>query len=146
MSTTIASGHLLRLLRAYQAPKHGLVTLSNKETLGIRRHPPEQVMIGKTVKGHIPHPMAVLHLEDPPPLATTVIMEEDWIQTRMDLTRQTPGTKPLGAMEMEEAVEEVAEEAEEGAAAEEIMETKTPKTLILLCGGEPQRNGKSITS
>ena len=53
---------------------------------------------------------------------------------------------PLGATEMEEAVEEVAEEAEEGAAAEEITETKTPRTLILLRGGEPQRNGKSITS
>ena len=49
-------------------------------------------------------------------------------------------------MEMEEAVEEVAEEAEEGAAAEEIMETRTPKTLTLLRGGEPQRNGKLITS
>ena len=138
MSTTIASGHLLRLLRAYQAPKHGLVTLSNKETLGIRRQPPEQVTIAKTVKGHIPPPMAVLHPEDLPPLATTVITEEDRIQTQTDLTRQTPGTKPLGAMEMEEA--------EEGAAAEEIMETRTPKTLTLLRGGEPQRNGKLITS
>ena len=146
MSTTIVSGHLLCLLRAYQAPKHGLVTLSNKETLGIHRHPPEQVMIAKTVKGHIPPPMADLHLEDLPPLATTVITEEDRIQTRTDLTHQTPGTKPLGAMEMEEAVEEVAEEAEEGAAAEEIMETRTPKTLTLLRGGEPQRNGKLITS
>ena len=82
--------------------------------------------------------MAILHLEDLPPPATTVITEEDRIQTRMDLTRQTPGMNPLGAMEMEEA--------EEGVAAEEIMETKTPKTLILLRGGEPQRNGKSITS
>ena len=90
--------------------------------------------------------MAILHPEDLPPPATTVITEEDWIQTRMDLTRQTPGMNPLGAMEMEEAVEEVAEEAEEGAAVEEIMETKTPRTLILLRGGEPQRNGKSITS
>ena len=88
----------------------------------------------------------VLHPEDLPPLATTVITEEDQIQTRMDLTRQTPGMKPLGAMEMEEVVEEVAEEAEEGVAVEEIMETRTPKTLTLLCGGEPQRNGKLITS
>ena len=90
--------------------------------------------------------MAVLHPEDLPPLATTVITEEDLIQTQTDLTRQTPGTKPLGAMEMEEAVEEVAEEAEEGAAAEEIMETRTPKTLTLPRGGEPQRNGKLTTS
>ena len=87
--------------------------------------------------------MAILHPEDLPPPATTVITEEDRIQTRMDLTRQTPGMNLLGAMEMEEAVEEV---AEEGAAAEEITETKTPRTLILLRGGEPQRNGKSITS
>ena len=56
----------------------------------------------------------------------------------MDLTRQTPGMNPLGAMEMEEV--------EEGAVVEEIMETRTPRTLILLCGGEPQRNGKLITS
>ena len=82
--------------------------------------------------------MAILHPEDLLPPATTVITEEDRIQTRMDLTRQTPGMNPLGAMEMEEA--------EEGAAAEEITETKTPRTLILLRGGEPQRNGKSITS
>ena len=45
---------------------------------------------------------------------------------------------PLGAMEMEEV--------EEGAVAEEIMEIRFPKTLILLHGGKPQRNGKLITS
>ena len=95
-------------------------------------------MIAKTVKGHIPPLMVVLHLEDLPPPATAVIMEEDQIHTQMDLTHQTPGMNPLGAMEMEKV--------EEGAAAEEIMETRTPKTLILLCGGEPQRNGKLITS
>ena len=139
----MVSGHLLRLPCAYQAPKHGLVTPSDKETLRMRRRPPEQATIVKTVKGHIPPPMAILHPEDLPPPATTVITEEDRIQTRMDLTRQTPGMNPLGAMEMEEAVEEV---AEEGAAAEEIMETRTPKTLTLPHGGEPQRNGKLITS
>ena len=82
--------------------------------------------------------MAILHPEDLPPPATMVITEEDRIQTRMDLTHQTPGMNPLGAMEMEEA--------EEGAAAEEIMETRTPKTLTLPRGGEPQRNGKLTTS
>ena len=64
----------------------------------------------------------------------------------MNLTRQTPDMNPLGAMEMEEGVEEVVEEAEEGAAAEETMEIRFSKTLILLHGGEPQRNGKLITS
>ena len=38
-------------------------------------------MIVKTVKGHIPPLMVVLHLEDLPPPATAVIMEEDQIQT-----------------------------------------------------------------
>ena len=55
--------------------------------------------------------------------------------------------KPLGATEMEEAVEEVTEEEEEEEEEEEgIVGIKLPKTLMLLRGGEPQRNGKSITS
>ena len=90
--------------------------------------------------------MAILHPEDLPPPATTVITEEDRIQTRMDLTRQTPGTKPLGATEMEEAAEEVTGEEEEEEEEEEIVGIKLPKTLMLLRGGEPQRNGRSTTS
>ena len=139
ISTTIAPGHLLRLLRAYQALKHGPVTPSDKGTTQKKRgHLPEQETIVKIVREHKSPLTVVPPLEDLLLPVTTVITEGDLIQSQTDLTRQTPGTKPLGATEMEEAVE--------GAVAEEIMETRTPKTLTLPRGGEPQRNGKLITS
>ena len=64
------------LLHAYQAPKHGLATPSDKGTFQrMLRHLPEQVMIVKTTKEHM-----ALPLESLLPPATTVIMEEDLTQ------------------------------------------------------------------
>ena len=148
MSMTIAPGHLLRLLCAYQALKHGPATPSDKGTTQRKRgHLPEQETIGKIVREHKSPLMVVPPLEDLLLPVTTVTMEEGLIQSQTDLTHQTPGTKPLEATEMEEAVEEVTgEEEEEEEEEEEIVGIKLPKTLTLLHGGEPQRNGRSTTS
>ena len=102
----------------------------------------------KIVREHKSPLTVVPPLEDLLLPVTTVITEGDLIQSQTDLTRQTPGTKPLGATEMEEAVEEVTGEAEEEEEEEEeeIVGIKLPKILTLLRGGEPQRNGKSTTS
>ena len=112
-------------------------------------------MIAKTVKGRtspltvVPPPEGLL------PPATIVITEEDLIQIRMDLTHRTPGTNPPGVMEMEEAVEEEAaeeeaaeeaEEMEEGAEEVEITVIRSPRILMPLLGGEPQKNGRSTTN
>ena len=105
----------------------------------------------KIVREHKSPLTVVPPLEDLLLPVTTVITEGDLIQSQTDLTRQTPGTIPLGATEMEEAVEEVTGEAgeaeeEEEEEEEEIVGIKLPKILTLLRGGEPQRNGKSTTS
>ena len=104
----------------------------------------------KIVREHKSPLTVVLPPEDPLLPVTTVTTEEDLIRSQMDLTHQTPGMKPLGATEMEEVVEEVTGEAEEkgeeGEEEEEIVGIRLPKTLTLLPGGEPQRNGKSITN
>ena len=142
--------HLLRLLRAYQAPKHGLVTLSDKGTPIISRHLLEQGTIAKTVKGRTSPLMVVPPLEGLLPPATIVITEEDLIQILTDLTHRTPGMNPPGVTEMEEAVEEeVAEEAEEmeeGAEEVEITVIRSPSILMPLLGGKPQKNGRSTTN
>ena len=77
-------------------------------------------------------------------------MEGDLIRIRTDPTLHTPGTKPLGATETEEVVEEAAEAEEavvEEAVEEEVTtETKPLKILTPLPGGEPPKNGKSTIS
>ena len=50
---------------------------------------------------------------------------------------------------MEEVAEEVVEEAEEmeeGAEEVEITETRSPRILMPLLGGEPQKSGRSTTN
>ena len=80
---------------------------------------------------------------------TTVATEEDLIQIRTTLTHQIPGMNPPGVMETEEVAEEGAEEAEEmeeGAEEVEITVIRSPRILMPLLGGEPQKNCRSTTN
>ena len=99
--------------------------------------------IAKTVKGHTSPLIVVPPLEGLLLPATIVIMEEDLIQIRTDLTHQTPGMNPPGVTEMEEVVEQAVEEGVEEA---EITEIKSPRILMPLLGGGPQKSGRSTTN
>ena len=101
--------------------------------------------IARTVKGYTLPLIMVPPLEGHLLPATTVTTEEDLIQIRTTLTHQIPDMNPPGVMETEEVVEE-AEEMKEGAEEVEIKETRSPRILTPLLGGEPQKSGRSTTN